>query len=160
VIDANVLVAALLWRGPPHALLEHVRAGTVSMVSSPALVGEFADVIGLERSSGVPLEFILSPNTSYDSRSITAADAFEFEHLEIAPDRARLDCIGAPDRFSIAEVLADRRLHAIPVLFPVFVSAVAHVAAAALRVRTSAGPHQVSKKSAPAFRKASILDSL
>jgi uncharacterized protein len=46
VIDTNVLVAALLWRGPPHALLEQVRAGTVSLVSSPALLAELADVIG------------------------------------------------------------------------------------------------------------------
>ena len=46
VIDTNVLLAGLLWRGPPHALLEHVRAGTVSLVSSPALLAELADVIG------------------------------------------------------------------------------------------------------------------
>jgi putative PIN family toxin of toxin-antitoxin system len=46
VIDTNVLIAGLLWRGPPHALLEHVRAGTVSLVSSPALPAELADVIG------------------------------------------------------------------------------------------------------------------
>ena len=38
-------MAALLWRGPPHALLEHVRAGTVQLVSSPALLAELADVI-------------------------------------------------------------------------------------------------------------------
>ena len=46
VIDTNVLIAALLWRGPPHVLLEHVRAGTVSLVSSPALLAELANVIG------------------------------------------------------------------------------------------------------------------
>ena len=46
VIDTNVLLAALLWRGPPHALLEQVRAGTLSMVSSPALLAELAGVIG------------------------------------------------------------------------------------------------------------------
>ena len=46
VIDTNVLMAGLLWRGPPHALLQHVRAGTVSLVSSPALLAELADVIG------------------------------------------------------------------------------------------------------------------
>jgi len=46
VIDTNVLLAVLLWRGPPHALLEQVRAGTLSMVSSPALLAELADVIG------------------------------------------------------------------------------------------------------------------
>lgn len=46
VIDTNVLIAALLWRGPSYALLELVRAGTVSLVSSPALLAELADVIG------------------------------------------------------------------------------------------------------------------
>ncbi len=45
VIDTNVLIAGILWRGPSHALLEHVRAGTVSLVSSPALLAELADVI-------------------------------------------------------------------------------------------------------------------
>ncbi|MBL8288024.1 MAG: putative toxin-antitoxin system toxin component, PIN family [Rubrivivax sp.] len=39
-------MAALLWRGPPHALLEQLRAGTVSMVSSPALLAELVDVLG------------------------------------------------------------------------------------------------------------------
>jgi uncharacterized protein len=43
-IDTNVLIAGLLWRGPPHALLEHVRAGTVSLVSSPALLAALAEV--------------------------------------------------------------------------------------------------------------------
>lgn len=46
VIDTNVPVAAPLWRGPPHALLEQVRAGAVSMISSPALLAELADVHG------------------------------------------------------------------------------------------------------------------
>lgn len=46
VIDTNVLIAGLLWRGPPHALLAQVRAGTVSLVSSPALLAELAKVIG------------------------------------------------------------------------------------------------------------------
>lgn len=45
VIDTNVLLA-VLWRRQPHALLEQVRAGTLSMVSSPALLAELADVIG------------------------------------------------------------------------------------------------------------------
>jgi len=54
VIDTNVLIAALLWRGPPHALLEHVRAGTVSMVSSPALLAELADVIGRAKFCAAP----------------------------------------------------------------------------------------------------------
>jgi len=46
VIDTNVLLSGLLWHGQPHALLEHVRAGTLAMVSSPALLAELTDVIG------------------------------------------------------------------------------------------------------------------
>ena len=53
VIDTNVLIAGLLWRGPPHALLEHVRAGTVSLVSSPALLAELADVIGRSKFDAI-----------------------------------------------------------------------------------------------------------
>lgn len=46
VIDTNVLIAGLLWRGPPHALLTHVRNGLVSLISSPALLAELDDVLG------------------------------------------------------------------------------------------------------------------
>ena len=46
VIDTNVLLSGLLWRGHPHALLEHVRAGTLALVSSPALLAELTEVIG------------------------------------------------------------------------------------------------------------------
>ena len=46
VIDANVLLSGMLWHGQPHKLLEHVRGGTLAMVSSPALLAELADVIG------------------------------------------------------------------------------------------------------------------
>ena len=46
IIDTNVLLSRLLWRGQPHALPEHVRTGTLAMVSSPALLAELAEVIG------------------------------------------------------------------------------------------------------------------
>jgi putative PIN family toxin of toxin-antitoxin system len=53
VIDTNVLIAGLLWRGPPHRLLEHVRAGTVSLVSSPALFAEFSNVLGRSKFDAI-----------------------------------------------------------------------------------------------------------
>jgi putative PIN family toxin of toxin-antitoxin system len=46
VIDTNVLLSGLLWRGAPHALMEHVRGGALAMISSPALLAELAEVIG------------------------------------------------------------------------------------------------------------------
>ncbi len=45
VIDTNVLLSALFWRGVPHNLLEHVHSGRLKLVSSPALLSEFAEVI-------------------------------------------------------------------------------------------------------------------
>jgi predicted nucleic acid-binding protein len=30
IIDTNVLLAGLLWHGTPHALIEHVRNGTLT----------------------------------------------------------------------------------------------------------------------------------
>ncbi len=60
VFDTNVLIAALLWRGPPHVLLQHVRAGTVSMVSSPVLLAELADVLGRPKFDAI----LVKTNTS------------------------------------------------------------------------------------------------
>lgn len=45
VLDTNVLISGLLWRGPPHELLERARAGWFTIVTSPALVREFDLVI-------------------------------------------------------------------------------------------------------------------
>ena len=60
VIDTNVLLAGILWRGPPHALLMQVRAGTVSLVSSPALLAELSDVIERPKFGAI----LASTNTS------------------------------------------------------------------------------------------------
>jgi uncharacterized protein len=40
-----VLLSGLFWRGRPHALLEQVRAGTLTLISSPALLAELAEVM-------------------------------------------------------------------------------------------------------------------
>ncbi len=45
VLDSNVLLAGLLWRGPPYALLEQVRSGALTFISSPELLAELAEVL-------------------------------------------------------------------------------------------------------------------
>ncbi len=45
VLDTNVLLAGLLWRGPPYALLEQVRGGALTFISSPELLAELAEVL-------------------------------------------------------------------------------------------------------------------
>ena len=34
ILDTNILVAALFWHGRPHRLLEHVRDGSLSLITS------------------------------------------------------------------------------------------------------------------------------
>ena len=53
VLDTNVVVAALLWRGPPHVLLEKVRDGDLLLVSSATLLAELADVLGRDKFAAV-----------------------------------------------------------------------------------------------------------
>lgn len=45
VIDTNVLLSGFLWGGTPLALIEQVRANTVELVISTALLEEFGRVI-------------------------------------------------------------------------------------------------------------------
>ena len=45
VIDTNVLLSGLIWHGAPHALIEQVRAGKLTLVSSQALLAALAEVI-------------------------------------------------------------------------------------------------------------------
>jgi predicted nucleic acid-binding protein len=49
----NVLIAALLWHGPSHALLAQARTGSLGLVSSPALLAELADVLGRSRFDAI-----------------------------------------------------------------------------------------------------------
>ncbi len=44
VIDTNTLVSGLFWTGKPHTLIEQIRAGALTLVSSPALLAELAEV--------------------------------------------------------------------------------------------------------------------
>jgi putative PIN family toxin of toxin-antitoxin system len=44
VLETNVLLSGLLWRGAPHEGLEQVRAGRTDLVSSPALIAELARI--------------------------------------------------------------------------------------------------------------------
>jgi uncharacterized protein len=45
VVDTNVLLSGLFWRGRPHALMEQLRAGALTLISSPALLAELAEVM-------------------------------------------------------------------------------------------------------------------
>ena len=53
IIDTNVFIAGLLWRGSPHVLLEHARAGTLAVISSSTLIAELAGVLGRAKFAAI-----------------------------------------------------------------------------------------------------------
>lgn len=53
VVDTNVLLSGLLWRGAPHRLLEQARAGTLTLITSPVLLAELAEVRGRAKFQAV-----------------------------------------------------------------------------------------------------------
>lgn len=45
ILDTNMLLSGLFWRGAPHVLTEQVRAGALTVISSPSLLAELAEVL-------------------------------------------------------------------------------------------------------------------
>ncbi len=45
VLDTNVVLSGLLWHGTPHTLLDRVREGVLTFISSPALLAELDEAI-------------------------------------------------------------------------------------------------------------------
>lgn len=99
VIDTNVLIAGLLWRGPPHALLEQVRVGSVSLVSSPALLAELADVMGRVKFDAI----LTRTNTS---REGSLADVRRLAEVIEPPLRPQPVCRDPDDDELLALALA------------------------------------------------------
>jgi len=53
ILDTNILVAAFFWHDPPHRLLEQVREGSLTLISSPALIAELTEVIAREKFDAI-----------------------------------------------------------------------------------------------------------
>ena len=51
VLDTNVVVSGLIWRGPPRQLLEAGRRGRVALFSSAILLDELASVLKRDKFS-------------------------------------------------------------------------------------------------------------
>jgi putative PIN family toxin of toxin-antitoxin system len=45
IVDTNVLISGLLWHGAPHRLIEQIRSGTVTLISSNVLLAELDIVL-------------------------------------------------------------------------------------------------------------------
>ena len=99
VIDTNVLLSALLWGGTPHALMEHVRNGTVTLISSPALLAELARVIDRPKFEVI----LLRTNTS---RAQTLAEVRLLAEVIDPPPLAQPVCRDRDDDVVLALAIA------------------------------------------------------
>ena len=99
VIDTNVLLSGLLWRGAPHALIEHVQAGTLAMVSSPALLAELAEVISRAKFD----EILARSNTS---RERSLAEMRQLAEVIVPPPLPQPVCRDPDDDHILACALA------------------------------------------------------
>ena len=45
VVDTNVMIAAVLWQGPPHQILELAESGAVTLCVTPPMLEELQEVL-------------------------------------------------------------------------------------------------------------------
>ncbi len=98
-IDTNVLLSALLWGGAPHAVLEHARNGTLTLISSPALLAELARVMERPKFDAICLR-------SNTSRSHTLTDVRQLIEVIDPPPLAQPVCCDKDDDAVLALALA------------------------------------------------------
>ncbi len=99
VIDTNVLLSGLLWRGAPHELLNHVRSGELTLIGSPALLSELTDVI-----SRAQFDAIL--NRTNTSRSRTLDELHRLAEVIEPPPLPQPVCRDADDDAVLAVAIA------------------------------------------------------
>lgn len=62
VVDTNVLISGLLWRGAPHTLIEQARAGRFVLLSSSMLLAELERVLRRRKFRAIPTRSEIVPN--------------------------------------------------------------------------------------------------
>lgn len=111
VLDTNVVVAGLLWSGPPRRLLEFASDGeAVELFSSPALLDELAHTLAYAKfaariqAHGSSLERLLAQYTALVSLVIppgvprVVANDADDDHVIAAAVAARAELIVTGDK--------------------------------------------------------------
>ena len=110
VLDTNIVVAGLLWNGPPQRLLQAAIDGKVDLFSSAVLLDELAHTLGNSKftkrieSFGTSIAALVSQYTALVSLvapasvpRVVANDADD-DHVIAAAVAARADLIVTGDR--------------------------------------------------------------
>lgn len=92
VLDTNVVLSALLWRGTPYQLLDAIRSrGEARLFTSPALLDELADVL-TRPSATKRLAIIGRTVREVLADYVAAMEVVEPEHVpRVVPDDAEDD---------------------------------------------------------------------
>jgi predicted nucleic acid-binding protein len=73
------VLSALLWHGTPHALLDRVREGTLTFISSPVLLAELAEAMARPK-----FDTILARSNTSRERSLAEQADGEMEQVSWA----------------------------------------------------------------------------
>jgi putative PIN family toxin of toxin-antitoxin system len=87
VLDTNVVLSALLWRGTPYRLLDAIRSrGEARLFTSPALLDELTDVL-TRPSAAKRLAIIGKTAREVLADYVEAVEVVEPEHVpRVVPD--------------------------------------------------------------------------
>jgi uncharacterized protein len=99
VLDTNVLLSGLLWRGPSYALLEQVRSGALAMISSPELLAELAQVLARPKFDAII-------NRSHSSREQMLVEVRMLAEVVDPPPLAQPVCRDPDDDAVLALAMA------------------------------------------------------
>jgi uncharacterized protein len=107
VLDTNVVLSALLWRGTPYRLLDAIQQrSSTQLYSSTALLADYVEVIELIAPTTVPR---VVPGDIDDDQVIAAAVAAQAD-LIVSGDRKHLLPLGSHAGIAIVEVAEALRL--------------------------------------------------
>ena len=124
VADTNTVVSGLLWQGAPRRLIDACRGETLTLITSPVLLAELAEVLARDKFAGRILRAGLSARALVDDYAdivhVITPDALP-EPASRDPDddavlacaiAARVDAIVSGD----ADLLTMDSFHGIPIL--------------------------------------------
>jgi putative PIN family toxin of toxin-antitoxin system len=122
VLDTNIVVAGLLWNGPPRRLLEAAIAGEVELYSSAVLLDELAHTLSYSKFASKLESFgtsIAAPVAQYTALvslvapvsvpRIVANDADD-DHVIAAAAAARAELIVTGDRKHLLPIGSYQRI--------------------------------------------------
>lgn len=116
VLDTNVVVAGLLWSGPPRRLLEATIEGKVALFSSEVLISELAHTLDYKKFAGRLEHFGVSADTlvAHYSALVSLVAPVSVPHI-VTDDADDDHVIAAAVAASASLIATGDRKHLLPI---------------------------------------------